>query len=320
MDQYYRCLALIALLAVIIAAPAPALACSACGCTLNSDWASEGLAASGGWRFDARFDYFNQQQLRSGTDTVDRTALQLPNEREIQQYTLNRNYNFTLDYSRRNWGVSVSLPWYDRSHATIAGGDTDVSTSHDQGVGDLRVLVRYAGFDPQHQTGIEVGLKLPTGQFTTDFTSGPQAGERLDRGLQLGTGTTDLLIGAYHFGALSSDWGYFSQILFTVPMGSRESFRPGTGVNFNIGTRYTASSTWMPQLQLNVRSEKRESGSNADVPNSGATLVYLSPGITWNLARRMSAYLFTQVPIYQRVNGLQIEATRFTSVGLQYKF
>lgn len=302
-------------------APSLALACSACGCTLSSDWGSQGIAAAGsGWRADVRFDYFDQSQLRSGTDSVSRSDKALPNDAEIQQYTINRNYSFGLDYSHRDWGVSFALPWYDRSHATIAAGDSGTSTSHDRGVGDLRVLLRYSGFDAQRQTGIQVGLKLPTGRFTGDFATGPQAGQALDRGLQLGTGTTDLLLGAYRFGAFTSDWGYFGQVLLTQPLDSRERFRAGTGVNFNIGFRYTASQIWVPQLQLNARIERRESGANADMENSGATLLYLSPGVTWNLSRRLSAYAFVQVPLYQRVNGLQIEATQLGSVGFHYKF
>ena len=38
------------------------------------------------------------------------------------------------------------------------------------------------------------------------------------------------------------------------------------------GLRYTGFQTIEPQLQLNARIEKRESGANADVENSGATL------------------------------------------------
>jgi hypothetical protein len=299
----------------------PALACSACGCTLNSDWASQGLAATGGWRADVRFDYFNQDQLRSGTDGVSRSGLELPTDEEIQQYTVNRNYSLALDYSpTRNWGIGVVLPWYDRAHATIAEGDAEVSTSHDSGIGDVRVLARYTGFDAQRTTGIEFGLKLPTGRFGSNFRSGPQSGEPLDRGLQLGTGTTDLILGAYKFGAFAPDWGYFAHALLTLPLGAREQFRPGAGANFSFGVRYTASSKLVPQLQVNARIEKRESGANADVDSSGATLVYLSPGVTWNLSRRVSAYGFLQTPLYQRVNGLQIEARQFVSVGLHYIF
>jgi len=42
--------------------------------------------------------------------------------------------------------------------------------------------------------------------------------------------------------------------------------------------------------------------------------------VNWNISRRFSAYAFVQVPIYQRVNGLQIEATQLASVGLHYIF
>jgi hypothetical protein len=298
-----------------------AFACSACGCTLSSDWASQGISASGGWRADVRYDFFDQDQLREGTDSVSRSSIEIPNEREVQQYTYNRNYTFALDYSpNKNWGINVALPWYDRSHATIAEGDSDISTSHDKGIGDLRVLARYSGFDAQRTTGIEFGVKLPTGQFDSNFRTGPQQGELLDRGLQLGSGTTDLLLGVYNFGALTERWGYFAHALITQPLDSREDFRPGTGVNFNFGVRYNASDSFVPQLQLNARFEKRESGAEADVENSGASLIYISPGFTWNFSRRFSAYVFVQAPLYQRVNGLQLEATELASVGLHYIF
>jgi len=298
-----------------------AYACSACGCTLSSDWASQGLASSRGWRFDLRYDFFEQDQLREGTHEVSRSELEFPNEREVQRYTINRNAMFSLDYSpNKDWGVSVALPWFDRAHATIAEGDTEVSTSHDRGIGDLRVLGRYSGFDAQRSTGVLFGLKLPTGNSNDVFESGPQQGAIVDRGLQLGTGTTDIVAGVYHFGAFAPDWGYFAQALAQHALDSHDGFRPGDGLNMNFGVRYTASSTWVPQLQINMRAEKRERGVNADTENSGATLVYLSPGITWNPTRRLSLFAFVQAPIYQRVDGLQLEAMQFASLGLHYHF
>jgi len=306
---------------LLLFATHPAFGCSACGCTLSSDWASQGLAASGGFRADLRFDYFEQEQLRSGTESVSRADLPLPNAQEVQQYTINRNYGLDLDYSpNRQWGMNILLPVYNRSHATIAPGDIDVSTSQDSGVGDLRLIGRYMGFGEQRATGLEFGIKLPSGDFTTRFRSGPQAGEPLDRGLQLGTGTTDLLLGVYNFGGVSENVGYFAHALLTQPLNSREDFRPGTGLNLNLGLRYTASETWVPQLQVNARIEKRESGANADVENSGATLLYISPGLTWSISHRFSAYAFLQAPLYQRVNGLQIEATQLASIGVHYIF
>jgi len=306
---------------ISLLATSSSYACSACGCTLSSDWGSQGLVASNGWRFDMRFDYFDQNQLREGTGGVSRGGVAIPNDEEVQQSTINRNYTFALDYSpNKNWGVSVTLPWFDRSHATIAAGDEDISTSHDKGIGDLRVLVRYSGFVAQRNTGIEFGVKLPTGKFNSTFESGPQQGGIVDRGLQLGTGTTDLLFGIYHFDAWNADWGYFGQAIVQAPVDSRENFKPGLGLNINAGVRYTASETFVPQLQINARFEKREQGANADIDNSGATLIYLSPGVTWNFSRRFSAYAFLQAPLHQRVNGLQIEAKWLGSMGLHYIF
>src|ERR1700674_446760 len=121
-----------------ITASQASFACSSCGCSLSSDWASQGVGGASGFRVDFRFDYFNQDQLRSGTGTVDRGAITFPTNREIQQITVNRNYNLTLDYTaNRDWGVSVLIPYFDRFHTTIADGDTDISESKTSSLGDV---------------------------------------------------------------------------------------------------------------------------------------------------------------------------------------
>jgi hypothetical protein len=308
-----------ATLAAIGATPA-ALACSSCGCTLSSDWSSQGIAPSGdGFRFDFRFDYFNQDQLRSGTKSVDRNSLEVPNEQEIQQTTINRNYALGFDYSpNRDWGVNIQVPYYNRYHTTIAEGDTEISTSHTESFGDVRLVGRYLGFTEDKSIGVQLGVKLATGSFNNNFIAGPQEGEPLDRGLQPGTGTTDLLVGAFNFGALSRNWDYFAQGMLQQPLNSRDGFRPGTGFNANAGFRYMGIEHAIPSIQINARIEGRESGPNADVENSGATLVYLSPGMNFQIADKLHGYVFAQVPVYQRVNGLQLEPRYTVTLGVYY--
>lgn len=309
------------LLVALLAAAPDAQACGACGCTLNSDWASQGYAIKPGFRFDLRYDYFNQDQLRSGTQSVDRGSFSYPNDQEIQQKTINRNLTLTLDYSSSpDWGVALVVPTYNRYHATIAEGDSDPSFSQGNGLGDVRVLGRYQGFTDDHSFGVQFGVKLPTGDTKQTFNGGAQAGEMLDAGLQLGTGTTDLLLGAYAFGSLGQDWGCFGQVLFQKPLAEKNGFKPADGVNANFGVRYTGYAGITPHLQLNVRAEGRESGINADVDNSGATLAYLSPGVTFKVSPRFQVYAFAQVPVAQRVNGLQIEPRSSFSVGMHWSF
>lgn len=298
----------------------PALACSSCGCSLSSDWSSQGIVPAGeGLRVDLRFDFFDQNQLRSGTRAVDRASLPIPNEEEIQQQTLNRNLALGVDYSPQlDWGINLQLPYYDRYHTTIAEGDAEVSTSHTKSIGDVRLVGRYLGLAAGRNVGVQLGVKLPTGSIDNDFIAGPQQGERLDRGLQPGTGTTDLLVGAFTFGAPSRDWDAFAQGLVQLPLNSRDGFKPGNGLNLNAGLRYMGFEGVTPSLQINARIEGRESGANADVANSGASLVYLSPGLNLQLGDRLHGYAFLQLPIYQRVNGLQIEPRYTATIGVYY--
>lgn len=308
--------------ALALAAPA-AEACSSCGCTLNSDWSSQGYTTRSGFNLDLRYDYFDQDELRSGTHAVDRGTLGVPNEQEIQQDTLNRNVTLGLDWSpSRTFGINLQLPYFDRPHSTIAAGDTEVSSSHSRGLGDARIVARYQGFEADLGYGVQFGVKLPTGSIDERFASGPQAGQPVDRGLQLGTGTTDLLVGAYAAGALGTDVYYFASALWQQPLASRDRFRPGAGANVTVGVRYTRPlpAGIVPQLQLNARIEARESGVNADVADSGATLAYLSPGVGFRISARLDGFAFVQLPVYQRVNGLQLEPRVLGSVGMRYRF
>ena len=304
-----------------LAAPHAAHACSSCGCTLNADWASQGLVAGSGWRLDVREDYFDQSDLRSGTDSVARGSIALPSDTETQQKTLNRNTTVGIEYSPGpEWGVGIALPYFDRFHTTIGAGDTAISTSQSRGIGDVRLLARYAGLGDDRTFGVQFGLKLATGRTDDTFRAGPLTGEVVDRGLQPGTGSTDLLIGAYKFGALPGNFDYFVQGMLQQAVAHDSDFRPGAGLNLSFGARYVASAFFVPQLQLNLRAEKRESGAAADIPNSGATLAYLSPGATLNFTRRLSGFVFVQAPVYQRVNGLQLEPRSSVSLGAHYIF
>jgi hypothetical protein len=297
-----------------------AFACSSCGCTLNSDWSSQGISSGEGTRFDVRFDYFKQNDYRNGTSSVSRSKI--PVGTEVQDTTINRNLTLGLDHSfNQDWAINLLLPIFNRSHGTY-GEDGDypdpaaLITSSSKGLGDLRVTGRYQGLSADRSSGITFGLKLPTGETNDTFNDGSP----LDRGLQLGTGTTDLLLGGYYFGSINRDWDYFAQATVQIALNKHNDFRPGNGLNATAGVRYMGFESFIPQLQFNTRIEKRESGAEADVDNSGATLIYISPGVTVPINKTVQAFGFIQVPIYQHVNGYQIEPNVLLSTGLRLSF
>ncbi|HEU4670497.1 MAG TPA: hypothetical protein VFR91_07300 [Dyella sp.] len=308
------------LAAALAALPGVAAACSTCGCSLNSDWASQGYATSRGLHLSLRQDYFDQSRLMSGSRRVAFGSVELPSGNELQRRTINRNTLLGLDYSfNRAWGLSVQLPWLSRDHQTWPEGETTLSSSRGQGIGDIRVVGRYQGFSPDAGLGVQFGVKLATGTFRQRFDTGTAAGELLDRGLQRGTGTTNALLGVYKFGYLGESIGYFGQAMAEVPMNARDGFRPGDSLNVNLGLRYLDAGIVTPQLQLNLHGERRESGALADRANSGATLAYVSPGFDVKLGRRVDAFMFLQVPLHEHVNGLQIEPGRLWSAGVQVR-
>ncbi|HXX81050.1 MAG TPA: hypothetical protein VEI46_05845, partial [Thermodesulfovibrionales bacterium] len=239
-----------------------------------------------------------------------------------------------IDYViTHEWGVNVQVPFIDRSHETlgtnsngiVAGPGGGQYESHTDSFGDIKVVGRYQGFTPQHNVGILFGLKLPTGTYTATGTStDPTApgSVPIDRGLQPGTGTTDVIVGAFYNDILSENFGYFATALFQAALYAQDHYMPGNGVNLNAGLRYLSFpvSGVVPQVQLNFRFVERDSGSNADTINTGGTLLYISPGVTVPVTHQFLVYGFVQLPIYQNLNGVQLAPRYTTSVGVHYIF
>ena len=316
--------------------PILAQACASCGCTLSSDWENLGFSTSPGLKLDVRYDYLNQNQLRSGTGTISpSSASQIVNNgnnQEVEKYTKNNYLTVGLDYSPNpNWGVNVQVPYIDRSHSTLGtasdgttpgagGGQYDSRTSS---LGDVKVIGRYQGFSPQHNFGVLFGAKLPTGSHTktgtsTDLTA--PGSVVIDRGLQPGTGTSDIILGAYYADVINQNWDYFTQAIVQKALNSSDQYKPGDGINLNLGVRYMGFTGLTPQLQLNVRHVQHDVGQNADTISTGGTLSYLSPGVVVPVNKQVSVYGYVQLPVYQNVNGVQLAPRYTASLGARYSF
>ncbi|MBF0457294.1 MAG: TonB-dependent receptor [Nitrospirae bacterium] len=316
--------------------PPDVRACSSCGCTLSSDWDNLQFSSTSGLKLDLRYDYLNQNQLRSGTGTISpSSASQIMNNgspQEVEQYTRNNYLTLGIDYAfSRDWGVNVQVPYINRGHSTLGtasdgytpedgGGQYGSNTS---GPGDIKVIGRYQGFTPECNLGILFGFKLPTGRYTMTGTStdptapGPVP---IDRGLQPGSGTTDAILGIYYTDTITQSFDYFAQATLQAALNSTEQYRPGNGVNLNLGLRYMDLHVFYPQIQFNFRYVVHDTGANADTVSTGGTLLYISPGVSVPIGENVSAYSFVQLPLYQNVNGVQL-APRYTmSFGVRYAF
>ncbi len=304
-----------------VLAASPAFACASCGCTLTSDWLSQGLVVQPGTTLSLRYDYVPQTELRSENDRVDPRKVSLPADREIERYTHNHYLTATLDRQfDADWGLNVQVPFSYRAHGTVAAGDTDPSFSHTNGIGDVRVTARWQGLSTSGSVnGVQFGIVLPTGRFDQSFRSGPQQGEPVDRGLQPSFGVVQATLGFYRFGRLATNFDYIVQVQGQAPLNSRDLYRPGASGQLSAGIHYTRWHGLTPQLQINARAAARDTGLNADHANSGGTQIYAGPGLIAPIGARASAFAYVQVPLYQRVHGYQLTPRATASVGLQFR-
>ena len=106
----------------------------------------------------------------------------------------------------------------------------------------MEIMGMYTGFFKDMSTGVIFGLKLPTGNYTA---------YGFDRDSQIGTGSTDLILGGFHRGMITGDnaWQYFGQIRYQQPFlyrsclrsrtpAPRKLYKPGFQVDGAIGILY----------------------------------------------------------------------------------
>lgn len=314
-------LAALAGLAVALGAQS-ALACSACGCNLNTDESTEGPQA--GWSIDERLDYVNQNSLWQGGGKA-ASNLRDPSIgdfHEVEKATKTFFYTTTLDYAAEDpWGVNVAIPAQYRLHSTYNAGDGswDKSKSSWNDLGDIRITGRYMGLTEDHDFGIQAGIKLPTGK-TNEVFYGATANQQVDRGLQPGTGSWDALLGFIKNGQATPDIQWFMTGLWDKPLNSYANFRIGQTLTGTLGARYTGWQVIVPQLQINAQNRWRDTGTMSLRHDSGGEIVNLSPGAFVNVSDAMSVYGFVQLPVYQRVGGLQLVPQYSASIGVRYHF
>jgi hypothetical protein len=321
--------------------PLAALACATCGCTLSADGAM-GYAVNTGWRINFEYDYIDQDELRHGMhatsaqQVVDAPSLPALDGGEIEHGTLNRYFTLGLGYSPNpDWNLDLRLPYVERGHSTYGvqlqpyqtaeTAPGQLSSTRVSGLGDARFIASYQGLLAEKNLGLQLGIKLPTGSYGTavKFSSGPIAGAPLDASLQAGTGSTDLIIGAYYYRAVSENFGAFANVQLQAAIAEAQhqpgdDFRPGNAATLSFGLRYEADPKWVPQLQVNLSRKDRDQGALADVPDTAGTVAYVSPGMTIAVASNLHLYGFVQLPVYSELAGYQLFPHWTAAVGANF--
>ena len=295
----FRTLAAAATALFAVSLPALAQAC-ACGCGGFGVGAGNLIPLAGGGTVYVEADYLNQNRNFAG----DHRAPAADNDdKQIQTefVTIGGQYSLTPD-----WRVAAEIPIENRVFRT-ADDDGGVDRFEHAAIGDIRLTATYSGLARDHTTGITVGIKLPSGDFKYPG---------FDRDTEIGTGSTDLLLGVYHLGDLNAarTWTYFAQARAQVILASQDGYTPGNEVNGAIGISYgglgavTDKVKFTPLLQLEGSVRAKDTGlATADSQGSGYERLVVAPGIEMAVGR-WKLYGDLGFPVYQHVNGNQLTA------------
>ncbi len=301
-----------------------ALAC-ACGCSVfdvgGLDTPQE--QDHGGRVF---FEFWSGDQTENWVGSS-RAPAALNSDKQIntQWYNVGFSYNFN-----RDWGVMVRIPTVNRTLTTDTGDYAGVVPFNSKDIGDIEIMGMYTGFFKDMSTGVIFGIKLPTGTFTAPG---------LDRDTQIGSGSTDLLLGAFHRGLLTGDnvWQYFSQIMLRQPFlyqaaadpqgffdgnpGVVQTYFPGRqidaagGIVYNNLYHVLGLDKITPLAQVILSHRDADSGTGSDPYNSGFDRVMLSPGVEFTKVvdeannRVVKLYADIEVPVYYRANAAENAGT-----------
>jgi hypothetical protein len=293
---------LAAIVVALSAMPGLASAC-ACGCGVFSVGTSAMFPQGAGATVSLEYDYMNQDQNWSGASSA--PAAENP-DRDIRTdfFTVGAQYMFD-----RDWGVTAQVPYWDRLFVTT---DSDrPGAFHHDALGDVRLLGIYSGFSADLSSGVLFGLKLPTGDYTY---------RNFDRDTSIGTGSTDVILGAFHQGGLDTQgiWAWFVQGQWQRAVRSRGGYRPGNELDAATGIYYGGwdlgrRAQLAPIVQLIASDRLQDSGPEASAGDSGYRRILIAPGIEYDVGA-LKLYGDVEIPVYQYVHGDQLVARR------QYKF
>ncbi len=210
-------------------------------------------------------------------------------------------------------------------------------TTHAEGIGDLSVMGHYALFRApldRHLFSVQGGVRFPTGSIDERDQTPAGPNQKLPYPMQLGSGTYDLKIGATYL-YLKDQWLLIAHSMGTIRLGENDNdYRLGNTLEIGSCVSYEWANWLSSTFCLNGKSWGNISGADpdliptliptADPDRRGGTRIdtlfgieLYVPGGKWKGNRFGIEF---SVPIYQNLEGPQLETDWIASVGWHWIF
>ncbi|MGF1449169.1 MAG: transporter [Opitutales bacterium] len=291
----------------------------------------------GEWMLSYRYMFMEMDGLRDGTDEL--TPAQVLAQFPVTPVRMSMQMHmFGLMYAPTDRLTLMAMVPYlqnEMDHVTAMGG---FFTTESSGIGDLKFsgLYKLAEFDGG-QLLLNFGFSAPTGSIDErDATPAAPGGAILPYPMQLGSGTFDLMPGLTYNGQ-AGDWSWGGQLRGTFRLAENDR-------DYQLGNRYEGTA-WLARrlaqwLSVSTRSRLQYQGNidgadpalnpmmvpTADPDLRALTRLDLLFGINLLAPKELGRFAGHRiaveggVPIYQRLDGPQLETDWILTVGWQKAF
>lgn len=309
------------------------------------------MHSKGEWMLSYRFKQMQMDGNRDGTDDLsDAEILATPNRfgmpanlRVIPEEMTGQMHMIGGMYAPTDWLTLMAMTKYidkemKASTYNMMGTEIGENTMKSSGWGDTSFggLIRVYD-DGKHHFHLNAGVSLPTGSIKEKdemlMPSGMRGTMRLGYGMQLGSGTFDLMPGITYYGH-EGDWGWGAQVKSVLHLGESSQ-------DYSFGDKHVATAwgsySWVPSLSTSLRISAETEGDidgiddqimgasqSADPDNYGGERISASIGMNYIIPKgSLAGHRFAveaTLPVYQDLNGPQMKRDNAIVFGWQKSF
>ena len=294
------------------------------------------MHGKGEWMFSYRYMYMNMEDLKQGSDDAsfdDALAnyMVTPTNMPMNMHMLGGMY---APSDKLTLMAMVNVLSMEMDHRTRMGGTFTTEVS---GFGDVSISALYKFFNKNKSSMHgQFGFSIPTGSTTeSDITPASAPNETiLPYPMQLGSGTFDTNLAVTYL-CQGNVLSYGAQLRGVFRFGENErDYRYGNRYSLNnwLAARATDWLSFSVRLEGLTVSEINGKDPNlnpmmvitADTQNSGGT--YLNSGLGFNIyvpsgaLQNLRFGFELAAPLYQDLNGIQLQNKETLSAGVQYSF
>ena len=305
--------------------------CGAANCSLITS-SQAGVTNKGRFVFDLSHRYILQEDKQRGSgDTsevlvpkvnFEARELELDEHRELR--TINQLTQIDISYGVTDkLTATMNLPFRNdrlHEHDDEVGKPDEAFTNDDgtTGFGDITLLLKYAILQTiKHQLVLGAGIKFATGEYKLRDAGGGIN----EPTLMPGTGSYDaILSGLYIFSLIPNRLDLFTSVSHRFTTENELDYLFGDTTLIDGGMIYALSTIVTISAQINARISRRDTFIGQSVPSTGGEFVNFTPGVTLAATDNLSFYTHVQIPIYQRVNEVNLVPNYGLLFGASYGF